>query len=311
MVTRTLSSRKRPPTNGLHNQANGTKNFKTKQDWPLDLGEAYQRDRGPYTLHNAITLLAEEPLELFNGWLVWQAMTDAEERRIAATIQVILDIAARALGFGQAYPDQLECVMVNQDLLKPDVCVISKERYEQQVEPEAPGSEHLVLKGSPELVVEIRSPSNRRTQERKKRKSYFESGAEVIWDVDYQKRKIWVYEVGTPDKGQEFTEQDEISCKPLLAGWKRKVEDFFSKDLSAEEIVGQVAGQWRAESKAEGEIEALRNILIIQAEARFGKELPENLEERLNHCKLEKLIELATLVATTSSLADWLKALPD
>lgn len=53
-------------------------------------------------------------------------MTDAEERRIAATIQVILDIAARAAGFGQAYPDQLECVMVNQDVPKPDVCYLQR-----------------------------------------------------------------------------------------------------------------------------------------------------------------------------------------
>lgn len=83
-----------------------------------------------------------------------------------------------------------------------------------------------MLKGSPELVIEIRFPSNRRSQERKKRRKYFESGAVVIWDVDYQKRKIWVYEVGSPEKGQEYTEQDEISCEALLPGRKRKVADF-------------------------------------------------------------------------------------
>lgn len=72
-----------------------SKEPKTRENWPVDLAAAYRRDHGPYTLSNASTLLAEEPLELFNGWLVWQAMTDAQERRVAATIQEILSLAFR------------------------------------------------------------------------------------------------------------------------------------------------------------------------------------------------------------------------
>ena len=323
MVTQTPIKKKRPARNGLPAKANGITPYRTSQNWPLDYQEAYHRGPGIYTLQNASTLLSEEPLELFNGWLVWQAMTDVEERRIAANIQLILDIIARASGFGQAFPDQLECEMLNEDVHKPDVCVISKERLEKQVKPETPGSEHLILKGSPELVVELRSPSNRRTKEKQKRKVYFESGAVVIWDVDNRKHKIWVYEVEDQEKGREYSEKDEISCERLFPGWKRRVGDFFSRDLSAEEIVGQVASEWRAESKAEGreeglvtgraqgQIAALRAILLIQAQARFSEELPGNLEERLNRCQLGELMELGTLLASVNTIADWLKVLPD
>src|SRR5689334_7048393 len=167
MVTQISPAKKRQSKNGAKSHSNGATHYKTRQDWPLDLAAAYQRMRGPYTIYNVTTIVGEEALEIFNGWLVWQEMTDAEERRIAATIQEILSLAARAIGFGQAYPDQFECVMINQDVYKPDVCVISKERYSNQVEPIEPEGKHLVLKGSPELVVEIRSPSNRRTKERK------------------------------------------------------------------------------------------------------------------------------------------------
>ncbi len=318
MVTETtLSTKKRPGTNGSHNHANGngTTSYKTRENWPLDFAAAYRRERGPYTIRNAITLLSEEPLELFNGWLVWQPMTNPVERGVAANIQEILSIVARTQGFGRAYPDQMECVMVNEDMYKPDVCLISKERFERQVQPNEPGSEHLILKGSPEFVVEIRSPSNRRTQERKKRKSYFESGAMIIWDVADKKRKIWVYEASNPDKFQEYGENDEISCEALLPGWKRKVADFFNKDLSAEEVVGQAAVEWRAESRAEGKLEGeltgLRKVLLIQAQARFGENLPNNLEARLNRCESAKLVELAALFAIATDLADWLKALPE
>lgn len=304
MVTRTLNPKTR--------RRSGTNGYQTNPHWPVDFAAAYERDRGPYTLHNAITLLAEEPLELINGWLVWQSMTDAEERRAAANIQEILSLAARAIGFGQAYPDQLECEMANEDVYKPDVCLISKERYDNQVQPAEPGSQHFVLKGSPELVVEIRSPSNRRTRERQKRANYFENGALVIWDVDYKKRRIWVYEVGTPDEGREYHEQDVITCEAILPGWKRKVADFFSKDLSAEEIVGEAANQWRAESRAEGraegELAVLRRVLLIQAQARFGNDLPDDLEERLSRYEQAELMNLAASLPAAHNLAEWLKA---
>lgn len=329
MVTQISPPKKRQNKNGAKSHSNGSATeYKTRQDWPLDRAAAYQRMRGPYTIYNATTLVGEEPLEIFNGWLVWQAITDAEERRIAATIQEILSLAARAIGFGQAYPDQFECVMVNEDIHKPDVCVISKERYERRVEPIEPGGKHLVLKGSPELVVEIRSPSNRRTQERKKRKSYFESGTLVVWDVDYEKRKIWVYELANADNGQEYTEKDEISCEPVLGGWRRRVGDFFSKDLSAEEIVGQVAEQWRAESEAkgratgreeglitgreEGELVALRKVLLRQAYRRYGKaKFGADLEARLNRYNASQLVDLADNIATSLNLEEWLASFPE
>ena len=93
-------------------------------NWPADIGEAYRRYRGPHTIQNAEVLIQEEPLEIYNGWLVWQDMTDAEERRIAAVIQEILSMAARVVNFGQAYPDQFECLMINEDIFKPDVCLV-------------------------------------------------------------------------------------------------------------------------------------------------------------------------------------------
>jgi Uma2 family endonuclease len=312
MVTRTLpqNEKKKRPKNGSQPERKDpfkTKKPNTREFWPDDIEDAYRRDRGPYTIANAITLIEEEPLELFNGWLVWQEMTNAEERRIAANIQEILSLVARACDFGQAYPDQFECKMVNEDVFKPDVCVLSNERYEQRVEPALEGSDHLMLSGSPELVIEIRSPSNRRAKERLKRKSYFESGAVVIWDVDHKKRKIWVYEVTNPEKGTEYSENDQISCPQLLPNWKRKVSDFFAKNLSAEEIAGQVAAQWRSDERDK----TLREMLLRQARRRFGiDQLPAELETKLAGYSEEQLTELGDTLAITPGMEEWLKAFP-
>src|SRR5438128_8487616 len=101
--------------------------------WPQTILEAYARWRGPYTVENASTLLEEEPLELYNGWLVWDKLTDFEERRIASTIHVILDLIARWIGFGHAYPDQVECELVGGDVIKPDVCLVSDARVKTRL----------------------------------------------------------------------------------------------------------------------------------------------------------------------------------
>jgi Uma2 family endonuclease len=306
MATETFTTKKGPSENGKEPV------YRTRQDWPLDFEAAYRRVRGPYTAVNTWVLLDEEPLELFNGWLVWQPMTDADERRIAGVIQEILSLAARWAHFGQAYPDQLECVMGNGDVFKPDVCLVSHKRFDSRVEPVAAGLDHKILRGSPEFVVEIRSPSNRRTQERRKRKIYFENGTEVIWDVDPIKHKIWVYEVENPETSREFNTSDEITCERFLPGWKRKVGDFFEKDLTTEQIVGQPVEEWRKEGFEQGERATLIKLILRQAGRRFGESaLPSDLEATLNRLSPEQLTELADAINVSSTLADWLTNFSD
>jgi Uma2 family endonuclease len=291
-----------------------TSDYQTGENWPFDIEDAYRRDPGPYTAANAEMLLSEEPLELYNGWLVWQEVTNPDERRAAANIQEILSFAARLVGFGQGYPDQVECFMANGDMYKPDVCVISNQRFDEKVDPVVPGREHTVLWGSPELVVESRAPSNRRTKERRKRKIYFENGAIVIWDVDSEKRKIWVYEVENQETPVEYSGEAEISCERLLPGWQRKVSDFFAKDLSAEQVAGQAAVQWREEGEArgreEGELKALRALLERQARRRFGEGQPPDLTARLQPYSLDQLNELADSLTDSPTLAEWLGSFP-
>jgi Uma2 family endonuclease len=301
----TLAAKHTQPSNGLQTYRNYT-NAPTC-NWPADLGEAYSRPRGPYTIEDTWKLLEEEPLELYNGWLVWQEMTDPEERRITGTIQEILSLAARASGFGQAYPDQLECLMQDGNTFKPDVCVISTDLFEDAVQPVVPDKDHKVLKASPELVVELRSPSNRRRQEREKRRIYFENGAQVIWDVDPRKRKIWVYEATNQSKATEYSQEDEITCSQLFPGWQRKVADFFNLNLSAEQIVGPLAHQWRTDA----ELETLRGVILRQARRRFGAEnLPPALADNLTRYTLLELNDLADNLALSPGLQDWLQTFP-
>ncbi len=289
--------------------------------WPRDLLEAYGRDRGPYTMENAETILQEEPVELYNGWLVWQDMTDVHERRSVANIQDMLSISARKVGFGQALPDQLECLLSNGDVVKPDASLISWQRLQTAVLPTGP-HQRQVLSGGPELVIEVRSPSNRRARERLKRELYFANQVQIVWDVDERRQIVWVYRVESPLQPTRHTVQDDIDCEPLLSGWRRRVADIFAEQASAEAMVGEVAQAWIAEGRAEGIAEgraegiaegiaqALRQLLPLLARTRYGAALPADLPARLAACDLQQLQMLQQDIANGVALAAWVALLP-
>lgn len=77
-----------------------TSNGELLAEWLHDPVAARARSHGLYTLENADDYLDQEAVELYNGWLVWQAMTDIKERMVVGTIQGMLSLSARGIGFG-------------------------------------------------------------------------------------------------------------------------------------------------------------------------------------------------------------------
>jgi predicted transposase YdaD len=109
------------------------------------------------------------------------------------------------------------------------------------------------------------------------------------------------------------------------------VSDFFAEVLTAEQIAGQAAKEWRAEGeakgraegeakgraegeakgRAEGMIEALGMMLVYQASCRFGAEkLPDDLKARLEGYTMEQLTVLAGSLATSPTFEEWLANFP-
>jgi len=279
--------------------------------WPRDLLEAYRRYPGPYTVDNVETILEEEPVELYNGWLVWQDMTDAIERRGIVTLQAMLDLSARKSGFGQALPDQLECLLSDGSVMKPDASLISWERFRERVHPQGPRQRPLLV-GGPELVIEVRSPSNRRAQERFKRQLYFANNVQIVWDIDPVRQVIWVYMATAPDAPLQYSTTDEIDCPSLLPEWRRRVVDIFAEQVSAETVAGEVAQAWIAEGHAaglaEGVTSTLREMLPLLVQARFGAVQPPDLAQRLVYCTLADLQALQVDASTCPDLDTWLQA---
>ena len=168
------------------------------EGWLSDPLEALKRERGPFTAVTAEQILEEEAVELYNGWLVPQEMTDLVERKVVSTIQGMLDLSARKIDFGQAIMDQMECLLNNGTVIKPDCSLISWERFNRDVIPYGPNQRPTLI-GCPELVIESRSPSNWRKQEAAKRALYFAHGTKIVWDVDEANNEIYVYRAEAPE----------------------------------------------------------------------------------------------------------------
>jgi len=205
-------------------------------DWLDDPLEALKRARGPYTFENADEYLDTEPVELYNGWLVRQEMTDYEGKGFEGDLHEHISGAARLSGFGRVLPDQMECLLNDGNTIK-------------------------------------RSPSNRRAQEEEKRKRYFDNGAEIVWDIDEKEQIIYVYRVASQDIADIYTIDDEIDCEPLLPGWRRQVSTLFEEEAPAEVVFREVHEDGkqigREVGEKVGEQRSKQDMLIRLLQARF------------------------------------------
>jgi len=232
--------------------------------WLHDPLKAMRRKLGPYTVADMEKYIDEYPIELYNGWLVWQDMGNATERTSMGTLQVMFDLPARKRNFGQALPDGTECRLDDGNDIIPDASLVSWERLENDVIKDGPNKRPILTK-APELIVESRSTSNTRAGDAEKRKKYFAHGALIIWDVSEKDKFIDVYRAESPNDPQRFTIDDVIDCEPILPGWRRRVADIFAKRVSAEAVAGEVVEEWREEGIEKGieqrNIEIVRNML--------------------------------------------------
>ena len=269
----------------IYSNGNGAYTCDPPHDWLDDPLEALQRLPGPYTFDNADEYLDTEPVELYNGWLVRQQMSDYDGKGFEGDLHEHVSGAARLFGFGRVLPDQMECLLNDGFTVKPDLSMVSWEREKQQVKPHGPNNRSTLM-GSPEFVVEIRSPSNRRAQEQDKRERYFNNGAEIIWDIDEKEQIIYVYRVDAQDVADDYSGDDEIDCEPLLPGWRRRVSDLFKDQASVEVVLSEVVDTYQEKGEKIGE---QRGKKIGREE---GEKIGEQRGKEIGRAEGEKIGEL-------------------
>jgi Uma2 family endonuclease len=178
---------------------------------------------GTATVDDVVEIEARERrlYELVDGVLVEKPMGIRESVLASKLIGFLLAfVDPRKLGViaGEAGMMQLRLAL----LRMPDVAFISWSKFPGRRVPSEPAP---LL--SPDLAVEIISPSNTKREMARKLREYFDAGTRLVWYVDPKPRTVEVYtRAGKPDA--VLTEQDTLDGGEVLKGFALSLHDLFS-----------------------------------------------------------------------------------
>lgn len=152
--------------------------------------------------------------ELVDGHLLVSPLARARHQVVVAKITTALELWSRE-HHGTAFPG------VNVDLaedthMEPDVA------WASSVDMEALGYDH-----TPEIVVEVGSPSTHRHDRGPKRERYLASGAVEVWLVDLERDEIEVHRSDVPEP--VVFGRDDTLTSAVLPGFSVPVGDLLPR----------------------------------------------------------------------------------
>jgi Uma2 family endonuclease len=123
---------------------------------------------------------------------------------------------------GKLFPAPLAVILSDNDVVEPDLMFISNERAAIMQD---------WVRGAPDLVIEILSPSTRKVDEVIKRRLFDRVGAREYWVVDHELEMIKVFrraEGGAFPRVAELTsEHDDVLTTPLLPELTIRLSELF------------------------------------------------------------------------------------
>ncbi|HWN42462.1 MAG TPA: Uma2 family endonuclease [Thermoanaerobaculia bacterium] len=161
-----------------------------------------------------------EPCELVNGRVVPMApaghIHGTFELRLAARLLTYAEETGRGVAmvgevglYTSRDPDTVRGA---------DILFISHERYRRQ----GPGA---FLNVTPELVVEILSPEDRRGEVTTKIREYLSVGVDRVWLVDRRRRQVRIYR--SPEQVETLEIADTLRDDEILPGFALPLSELF------------------------------------------------------------------------------------
>ena len=162
-------------------------------------------------------------VELVKGRVVRLATPGAEHGEVCLTAGGIIRDGAKANNLGRVMSnDTWVRTGTNPDTFRgADVCFVSYERLpKDQPRPKGP------LPVAPELVIEVRSPTDRNPDVMIKVGEYLNAGVTVVVVLDPNIEMAAVHR-STDDFPQRFSNGDELTLPDVLPGFSVPVKKFF------------------------------------------------------------------------------------
>jgi Uma2 family endonuclease len=188
--------------------------------------ELFQKE--VYTYEDYAALPEGAPYQLIGGKLVMAPSPTASHQYISVRIGKRLIDFVEEMGLGIVLYAPLDVYLEEKETYQPDIIYIAKERLfiiEERV------------KGAPDLVMEILSPSTAYYDLRKKARVYARQGVKEYWIVDPEERSIEIYtnQGGTFELKQKAEGEGKASSS-LLAGFEVELKDIFVSIFSGVQV---------------------------------------------------------------------------
>jgi len=156
-------------------------------------------------------------IELHDGNIVVMGPSDIESSEIGARLIAFLFAYVEPRKLGRLFDSSGGFIMPNTDLRAPDVSFVSRERLKQTVR----NFGELV----PDLVVEIKSRTDRIKKIQAKIKMFLELGARVGIIIDPDEQTVTVYRSGS--EPTILNNQDTLTIAELLPGWELPISELW------------------------------------------------------------------------------------
>lgn len=164
----------------------------------------------------------ERPTELVRGEIVEYDMPTSQHGAVCIAISALLYVWAKAGNHGVVFGNDSH-VLVDRDpdsVRGPDAAFIRRERLPDGKLP--PGT----LEISPDLVIEVVSPSDRWSDIFDKIGEYLAAGVSEVWIIDPAKRSLSIHQPNHPVL--RFGESDTLAHRELLPGFTCPVAELFA-----------------------------------------------------------------------------------
>lgn len=123
--------------------------------------------------------------EIIGGELLVNPAPRRDHQLVVADVTWIVEQFLRVTDWGTAIPHPVDVYLGSNDIVQPDLVVIANTRL-HIYRPEG------IVDGSPDLVLEVLSPSTRRTDLVRKMALYARSGVPEFWVADPDQRRFTV-----------------------------------------------------------------------------------------------------------------------
>ena len=158
--------------------------------------------------------------ELVDGEVVEMAPVNEQHGNIAFNISGALFVYSRRSGIGRGGVETGYRVRQNPDTVRgPDVSFNMQSRDSRE------GPITGFASGSPDITVEVVSPSNTETEMERKVEDYLAAGSQRVWIAYPATRRVSVHRAD--GSFSTYTGNDVITDEELLPGFSLKLSDIF------------------------------------------------------------------------------------